>query len=699
MIYDGSNSYIIEPFKKENNGEYLIYYKKDLITNKVKCSHDHKEHGNAVNLDNLSSFPQKTVTNLRTYRLAMTSAEEFSTQHGGSPYSATNVLNTIAAGINMINPIFERDLGVTFTNVTTSDIVYDNMSDPFTSRPFTNSTNQGTLLEENHSELVAELGANGFDVGHVLVWDNTGGLASPGVCDADVKGEGFSGSDASLTNIFVDYAAHEIGHQFNGDHNFASQECETSTAGFRFEPGEGSSLMAYAGVCDATARYQAMSDPFFHSKSIDAMLSYITSDATCHTTSGTGNTSEPVANASLDITVPKQTPFVLVGTGTDGNDPANQLTYLWEQIDNSATAVTGSPGCADSDAPLFRFKSPVSDNFRVFPEMSQVLSGNNNNVAWEKLPCVARSMNFNLIVRDNNANWGRIDSDPMVVIVANTGPFAVSSPNGGENWTDNTNTVTWTENGTSAHCNNVDILLSTDNGNTFTIVAANVANDGSHDITLSDINTTNARLLIQCSVGGNFKSASTFFDISDNVFSIDAAMLPVELVDFKAELWNQKEAAISWTTIFEVNNSHFEVQKSRDGKSFSNIGRIEGVGNSTDLQSYRLIDKTPFKGLNYYRLKQVDEDGVFEYSTVKILRVFDKDIPIHLYPNPAKEVIYINGLDQSDYPVLIYNQLGQVVRQERVVEHQIDVSTLTKGIYYFEFVTPMQRYMEKVVVQ
>lgn len=520
MVYDKGCGYILEPLSKNDSRTHIVYYKSELNTPKVQCGFDTALHGHKHG----SSRELKTPNQLRTFRIALVASGEFSQQFGGSPYMASNVLNQLATGLNnMIIPIYVRDMGVTFTLVSGTNLVFQNPADD----PF-DLSDQDQLIVDNHTECVDALGANGFDIGHLFVWANTGGLAAADACGTS-KGEGFSGSDASLASIFIDYGCHEIGHQFGGDHNFVSQECGTSSADFRYEPGEGSSIMAYAGVCGPPASYQSTSDPFFHTASINAMQSFISSSATCGASSGTANSAAPTADAKMDITIPKQTPFVLVGSGADTNDPASQLTYLWQQYDGASAAVTSSPNCSSTDAPLFRFRSPVSESYRVFPQMSDVLAGNNNTITWEKLPCAARMMNFNMMVRDNNTNWGRTASDDMKVTVANTGPFEVTAPNGGESWTMNPNTITWSENGTAAHCPNVDILLSTDSGATYTVVATGVTNDGSHDVTLPSTMSTTARILVQCSVEGNFQSASTFFDVSNTDFSVDVQSMGIEL--------------------------------------------------------------------------------------------------------------------------------------------------------------------------
>lgn len=128
-----------------------------------------------------------------------------------------------------------------------------------------------------------------------------------------------------------------------------------------------------------------------------------------------------MVNAQSDITIPKQTPFILVGSGSDAN--SDPITFSWEQFNGTGGATTGAPNCSSTTQPLFRFRPPVNNNYRTFPQMSDVLAGNNNTPAWEKLPCVARTLNFRFTARDNNTNWGRTNTDNVVVTVANTGPL------------------------------------------------------------------------------------------------------------------------------------------------------------------------------------------------------------------------------------------------------------------------------------
>jgi hypothetical protein len=508
FVFDGDDSYAIEPVSKVDPSQHMVFFKKDLSMPGVRCQYDEDIHN--VNRLEYHDEVLKTPTTLRTYRFAIIADESFRTQFGGTPYSATTVLNEMASGVNLVNGVYEVDMGVELNLVSNENCANAVLMDH-------------EDIDEIHSFLVAELTVDGFDVGHSLIWQNLGGRAYLGViCNDNFKGGGYSAANFTVTTLYIDYVSHELGHQFAAVHTFASQECGSSVNNFRFEPGEGSTIMAYAGVCGSAPSYQNFSNPFFHAASLGQMHSYLNAFGSCATTStpSTGNDAAPVVNANADITIPKETPFVLVGTATDDN--SDPMTYIWQQYDGGGTATTGSPDCNSTTHPMFRFRPPVSDNFRIFPQYSDVLAGNNNSIAWEKLPCVDRTMNFRLTVRDNNTNFGRTGADDMVVTVANTGPFAVTAPNGGESWQGNTSkTVTWTVNGTDAHCTNVDILFSTDNGVTYALLGT-YPNNGSASITVPSTVTSSARVLVQCSVAGNFKTASTFFDVSNAVFSVTA---------------------------------------------------------------------------------------------------------------------------------------------------------------------------------
>jgi len=511
-IFGNENTYFIEPINSAKPNDLVVFYHKDKKDAKIQCHFDKIKQDIDVQR---STQPSSIIapSGKSVFRLALVAAGEYSQQFGGSPYSATNVLNALASGVNILNPIYLRDLGIELTLVTTTDLVFeDPATDPF------DPNNINSMLNNNQSSCDSALGNSGYDVGHLVIWGNFGGVGALGsFCYDPYKANGFSGNNNSITTLWVDYIAHELGHQFGSEHNFAASCGGNSVFGYRYEPGEGSSIMCYANVCGASNQYVAGSDPFFHYGSIVQIQSYINAYS-CVTSNSAGNSSDPVSDAKNNITIPRGTPFILVGSATDASDATGNLTYNWEQYDGSGPAASGSPDCSSTTAPMFRYRPPVSQNYRSFPRYDYVLSANNNNVIWETLPCVARNMNFSMAVRDNNTSFGRVTHDQMVVTVANTGPFEVTAPNGGENLTGSA-TVTWNVNGTDSHCPNVDILLSLDGGATYSVVANGTANDGAQSINIFT-SSTNARILIQCSVSGGFSSASTFYDTGDGDFTI-----------------------------------------------------------------------------------------------------------------------------------------------------------------------------------
>ncbi len=163
-------------------------------------------------------------------------------------------------------------------------------------------------------------------------------------------------------------------------------------------------------------------------------------------------------------------------------------------------------------------------------------------------------------------------------------------------------------------------------------------------------------------------------DILDNIFdnfspsstTINFSALPVELSEFDVKKTEDNHSLVYWQTQSEINNDYFSVERSEDGSNFEEIGRVKGVGTTTEVQNYQFLDKEPFVGNNYYRLKQVDFDGAFEYSEIKV--VFFNEAPqpfgISIFPNPATNLINVRiggNIEESSVRVEIYNKLGQLM--------------------------------------
>ena len=163
--------------------------------------------------------------------------------------------------------------------------------------------------------------------------------------------------------------------------------------------------------------------------------------------------------------------------------------------------------------------------------------------------------------------------------------------------------------------------------------------------------------------------------------STDAANpLPVEFVDFTAKYANEK-VALAWATASELNNDYFEVQRSTDGATFEVIGKVKGTGNSNSVINYDYTDHPPLSGLVYYRLRQVDFDGQFEFSDIVsvIIPVIGEPLQAYIVPNPTtKDDINVQVITQnqeSKVTISLADLYGHVL-----LNFTKDASELHKGI-------------------
>lgn len=161
---------------------------------------------------------------------------------------------------------------------------------------------------------------------------------------------------------------------------------------------------------------------------------------------------------------------------------------------------------------------------------------------------------------------------------------------------------------------------------------------------------------------------------------ISPASLPIEWADFTAQVNEKQQVELNWCTATEQDNSHFIIQKSSDGRTFSKIGEQTSKGNSTAMQSYDFIDEKPILGTNYYRIQQVDFNGKSTYSEVITAIITDEatDQPtVVLYPNPGKNEVWFS--QAADYD--LYDAKGVLLTSGRA-DGVVDVSGLPTGTYF-----------------
>ncbi|MEZ4771676.1 MAG: M12 family metallo-peptidase [Bacteroidia bacterium] len=517
MVLSPNGNVFVDPYSPNTTKEYITYYKRDFVSSK-------RDLGAICNLPDTGKGETPAVLGiessgdfLRKYRLAVATTGEYTSFHGGTVAGA---MAAVVTSVNRIVGIYEREIAVRLELVANNDLlIYTNAStDPY----FNN--NGGAMLSQNQTAVNTVIGSANYDIGHVFSTGG-GGIASLGsVCSNGQKAQGVTGSPSPIGDPFdVDFVAHEMGHQFGGNHTFNGN---TGSCGggnrngpTAYEPGSGSTIMAYAGIC-GNDDIQNNSDDYFHGASYDEIINYITSGQgnSCAVIVATGNQPPIVDAGNGGFYIPIQTPFELTAVGSDpDNDP---ITYCWEQFD---LGPGGSPNNPVGTAPLFRSFNPSTSPTRVFPRLSTII--NNQPSLGEVLPTTSRSLKFRSTVRDNKAGGGGVNNDEISFqSTAQAGPFVVTEPNTQMVWIAGTiREVKWNVANTDkapVNCVKVDIYLSSDGGFTYpTLLAADVPNTGSASVIVPNLPGVTNRVKVKA-------ADNVFFDISNQNFSIQVPTTP-----------------------------------------------------------------------------------------------------------------------------------------------------------------------------
>jgi hypothetical protein len=164
--------------------------------------------------------------------------------------------------------------------------------------------------------------------------------------------------------------------------------------------------------------------------------------------------------------------------------------------------------------------------------------------------------------------------------------------------------------------------------------------------------------------------------------------LPIDWQSFTGTTDN-KFNYLNWVTASELNSSHFEVQRSKDGILFENIGSVTAAGMSNSPRSYNHTDRNPYVGINYYRIRMVEIDGMDAYSNVIALEIKDMSNGYVVYPNPTADVVTYESVieNESDFEFTLLDVLGRVLIEKNQKlpagknQVQLDLKKLVPGNY------------------
>lgn len=497
MSLSGRNgTYFIDTYTKDLNN-YIVYKKSDVVRTSGHFTCLVQDEGVAdKTLD--ANAVLASDGQFRVYRLAMACTIEYAAFHvnaaglgaGTEAQKKAAVLAAMVVTMTRVNGVYERDMSLRMNLIANNDAIIFITTDNF------NNNAAGTLINQSQTVIDGAIGLANYDIGHT-VSTGGGGLAQLNSPCTSNKARGITGSPAPVGDPYdIDYVAHEMGHQFGGTHTFNNSCDGNISTGTSVEPGSGSTIMAYAGIC--APNVQSNSDAHFHAVSLAQMATFVAGTGNCAPNNPNGNT-PPVADAGpASYNIPNGTAFILKGTGTDAN--GDSLTYCWEQTNTPVS--TQPPVATSTSGPNFKSNPPSASPDRYMPAFAEVLNGN-LAPTWEVVPTVGRTMAFALTVRDNRMpNGGQTARDNVNVVFASTGPFSISSPSAANtSWAiGSTQTLTWNLGGSNAapiNTANVKISYSTDGGATFTTLIASTANDGSETITVPATATTNGRIMIE----------------------------------------------------------------------------------------------------------------------------------------------------------------------------------------------------------
>jgi hypothetical protein len=534
-LITGSQIFYMDPYAKSAANTIMIYNRGNISRGADDSFECHVQGSLSPGTMDLfeTTIAAKAFRDriFRTYRIAIATTSEYTSYHNdgnaANGDARADALAAIVTTVTRVNSVYEQEMSMRFTLVANNDrlIYFQGQNNLGSSDPYDNYSGS-QMLGANTTNINNRIGSGSYDIGHVFSTGG-GGIAGRSPCESG-KGQGVTGIVTPEFDPFdIDYVCHEIGHQYGADHTFYNGCFGGSPSPQPYESGSASTIMGYAGIC--APNVQDNSDAYFHLISLFQMQNSIDGD-TCEveTSLGSNNASAPNSLSLTNKTIPKSTPFKLVGASSVNADANDSYTYNWEQLDTGAAAATGSaqpPLPANTTGPMFRSKFATEDATRYFPNLSDLVGG--IDPTWETLPSAERDMRFFCTIRDNNPFGGQTSYGSVTLTVGAAGPVVIASPAGGETWYEGqSRTITWNVNGTnnSTYATQVNIKLSTDGGYTYPITLANnVSNSGSQSVTIpTGVLTRSARVMVEAVDNYFFNISPANFTIKEGTFELTA---------------------------------------------------------------------------------------------------------------------------------------------------------------------------------
>jgi subtilisin-like proprotein convertase family protein len=663
----GKSTYFIDPYTSDKS-VYIVYKREDLVNKSgdvFSCETNNKMYEKAKIAPSNNRIKATDDSIIRLYELAMSCTGEYGALFIGNATTdfdkKSNILAQMTVTMTRVNGIYEKELGITFQFVPEifKIIYYDGATDPWTAE----------YNDATQAEIDDKIGDANYDIGHNFNTDGGGNAGCIGcVCNSGNKGSGMTGRSNPTGDSFdVDYVAHEIGHQMGGYHTHnGTATCLKSGNNTEVEPGSGSSIMAYAGICQGQ-NVQNNSDDYFNYVNIRDISLNIQEgvSSSCFDTIVVGNLA-PTANAGADFIIPTGTAFVLTGVGTDP-DSNDVLTYTWEQNDNEDMQTPLLPIPLSTSGPMFRSRAGTTGQSRYFPQLSDIL---NNNLwpTWEVIPEATRNFEFALTVRDNVIYGGQTADDLMQLRAdAAAGPFVMTSQNNNTTWIQgNTETITWdvagTDNVTTVNCQKVNILFSATGDFTDTItLKASTSNDGSEDISVPNSITTTGKLMIKA-------ADNVFLDVNNSTINIEKVLVPTFFLT--ALEFEKTECTNTGTETFKFDYSASAGQLGE--VLFSALGNPDGSTISFSPESVNTIDRQTITMTLSNLASVTPQEYIISVAGKSTTETKSFDVTLTLKGTNFESIVLSNPNDnstnQSIFPRYVWSADATGVTESYVIE-------------------------------